>query len=361
MTETGPNQARDDGPPEDAPAFRRLLAVSTTAVGDTLLSTPALRLLRRSFPRAELDLLVHARYQDLLARNPNFDRLFTYRNNSLARGWLAMRLGRVPYDRVLIFHANESIKKLLPKLTYSQALNVQDWDDESLLLRSIPVGYEVHTIVRRQAMVRSLGGPPIDSGVHMDLFLGADDHRRADEFLVQAGLDNAKFACLHPGAADPYKCWPAERFGVVAAYLRDRYGLRVVITGVAVELAVYEALCQAAGEGGQEFRPAWAADLPLRTLAAVLKRAEILVTNDTGPLHLALTQGTPSVSLFVPTDAATIGPFEAGPDHAAIQKGRPCEPCDTKKCQRLDCMDLISVEEVIAEIDRLLAGKGKAA
>lgn len=359
MNEPGADRANGGGP--EPAEFRRLLAVSTTAVGDTLLSTPTLRLLRQSFPGAELDLLVHGRCQDLLIRNPNYDRLFTYRNNSLVRGWLAMRLGRVPYDRVLIFHANESIKKLLGKLTYGEALNVQDWDDESLLLRSIPVGYEVHTIVRRQDMVRSLGGPAVDVGVHMDLVLGADDHRRAEEFLVRAGLDNAKFACLHPGAADPYKCWPAERFGTVAAYLREHYDLRVVVTGVAVELAIYEAVCRAAGQGGQEPAPAWAADLPLRTLAAVLARADILVTNDTGPLHLALTQGTPSVSLFVPTDAATIGPFEAGPNHAAIQKKRPCDPCDTKKCQRLDCMDLISVDEVVAEIDRLLAGRGDAA
>ncbi|MBU0516733.1 MAG: glycosyltransferase family 9 protein [Proteobacteria bacterium] len=360
MINHGPDKANGDGP--EPPDFRRLLAVSTTAVGDTLLSTPALRLLRRSFPEAELDLLVHGRCQDLLALNPNFDRLFTFRNNSLARGWLAMRLGRVPYDRVLIFHANESIKKLLKKLTYAEALNVQDWDDEALLLRSIPVGYEIHTIVRRQVMVGSLGGPGIDAGVHMDLVLGAADLRRAEDFLVQSGLENEKFACLHPGAADPYKCWPAERFGVVAAHLRDQYALRVVVTGVAVETAIFESVKQAAGEGGgRNSDLVWAADLPLRTLAAVLKRAEILVTNDTGPLHLALTQGTPSVSLFVPTDAATIGPFQAGSDHVALQKSRPCEPCDTKRCRRLDCMDLISVDEVIAEIDRLPAGKGGAA
>jgi ADP-heptose:LPS heptosyltransferase len=337
--------------PGPDPDFRRLLAVSTTAVGDTLLSTPALRLLRAAWPQAFLDLLVHQRCQDLFAHNPNYDRLFTYRNNSLARGWLALRLGRVGYDRVLILHANESIKKLLPRLTYGQALNVQEWNDEGLGLASFSVGYEVHTILRRQMMVRSLGGLDRDVGVHLDLPLGDEDHRAAEAYLREAGVADEKFACLHPGAADPYKCWPTERFGAVAAHLRQRYGLRVLVTGVGVETNLFQAVAQAAGEDGL----VWAADLPLRVLTAVLARAEILVTNDTGPMHLALTQNTPSVSLFVPTDAATIGPFQAGPKHAAIQKTRPCEPCRTKKCDQPDCMELIEVSEVLGEVDRLLS------
>ncbi len=336
--------------PGPDPDFRNLLAVSTTAVGDTLLSTPALRLLRASFPGAVLDLLVHYRCQDLFAHNRNYDRLFTYRNNSLARGWLAMRLGRTAYDRAIILHANESIKKLLSRLTYGLALNVQEWDDERLMLSSVPVGYEVHTILRRQTMVRSLGGLDRDVGVHLDLTLGAEDHRAAELFLEKVGVGDQKFACLHPGAADPYKCWPAERFGAVAAHLVQKYGLRVLVTGVGVETNLFTAVARAAGDDGL----IWAADLPLRVLGAVLARAEILVTNDTGPLHLALTQNTPSVSLFVPTDAATIGPFQAGPCHVAIQKTRPCEPCQTKKCDQLDCMDLISVSEVVGEVDRLL-------
>jgi ADP-heptose:LPS heptosyltransferase len=339
--------AATDRPPD----FRHLLAVSTTAVGDSLLSTPALRLLRAAFPEAVIDLLVHGRCRDLFALNKNYDRLFTYRNNSLARGWLATRLARVAYDRVLVLHANESIRKMLARLTYGQALNVQEWDDEGLMLSSVEVGYEVHTILRRQIMIRSLGGIDADVGVHMDLPLGSEDHRAAEAFLGRAGVADEKFACLHPGAADPYKCWPAERFGAVAAHLRRRHGLRVMVTGVGDEKSLFEAVGRAAG--GDDL--VQATDLPLRVLTALLARARVLVTNDTGPLHLALTQNTPSLSLFVPTDAATIGPLQAGPNHVAIQKDRPCQPCLTKKCQRLDCMDLISVDEVLTEVDRLLS------
>ena len=280
--------------------YKRILAVSTTALGDTLLSTPALRAIRHSFPRARLDLLVHRRSQDLLKNNPNFDRIFFYRNNPLARAGLTASMALNKYDKVFILHANKNVKKLLKHLRYGLAHNVQEWDDEGLRLESIPVGYDVHTIGRRLAMVEKAGGT-IETGPEMDFILDDFDQRAADNWLEQRGIDKDQpLACLHPGAADPYKEWPAERFGEVARFLADKHGFRIIVSGVGRERCIFEIVRR---ESGQEID--FAKDLSLGTLAALIGKL-----GDAGI----------RVSLFVEPDPAhLVGDFDETRIHNYIR------------------------------------------
>ena len=334
-----------DGPAQP----KRILALSTTALGDTLLSTPALRAIRHSFPQAHLDLLVHRRSKDLVKNSPHPDRVIFYRNNGLTRLGLAIASITHGYDLVFILHANTNIKKLLRFLKYRRAVNVQEWDDPKLRLESVQVGYDIHTISRRLRMVEKMGGS-IDTGPGMEFHLDDRDRAAALAWLESRGVDpETPLACIHPGAADKYKIWPADRFGAVARHLTLKHGLRVIVTGVGRERDIFEAVQRSSGQ-----QLDFAVDFPLGALAALIGRSRILVTNDTGPLHVAITQNTASVSLFGSTDAATIGPFQVPDFHLAIQKERTCSPCLTKRCRNPVCMAQIEPDEVFAAVDLVL-------
>jgi ADP-heptose:LPS heptosyltransferase len=108
-------------------------------------------------------------------------------------------------------------------------------------------------------------------------------------------------------------------------------------------------------------RRAWASagELPLVALPALLRRARLLVTGDTGPMHLAVAVGTPVVALFAVSDPAVSGPCQDLDRHVVIRKWRTCDPCLSKNCPYAEpiCMDNISVDEVAAAVDGILGRK----
>lgn len=312
--------------PKPHPITGRVLVVSTTALGDTLWATPSLKALR---PHCSyLAVLTSALGAEALKHNPAIDQIYVLKNL-----WsLRKALRKERFDTVLVFHTSQRI--VLPLVASLGASKIAgttgiNKDLDHLLTHPISPRYE-HEIVRRLRIT----GVPLPKDQTLSFFLQPEER-----LSPRAG---GPWIAIHPGSNDRYKRWPTENFIALGKQLREA-GYAILITGNSKE----SALMQEVAEG----IPGAHIDEPrsLRSFAALLEQMDLLVSNDTGPTHLAWALGKPAISLFVPTDPHLSGPHQA-PQGVAIARPPTCAPCMKRACRSPFCFLQIGVNEVITKI-----------
>lgn len=345
------DRRRPDPDELGSPAIARILVISSTAIGDTLLSTPAIRSLRQAYPKARIVLLVNAAYQGLFASNPDIDGTVVYPGGYRRFFRLAQELRRERFDLVAILHGNEPQATPLAYLSgarwrfkwpnnnrfrflLSNVEPVKSWDD-------FP-----HGIDQRLAVAHAAGATGNDR--HMVMPVSDAAHRSVDDFLArQHGIaDGVPVAGFQVGASTTSRRWRPERYAELGRQLLAMYpALRIVITGSPQERGLAEQVARAIGDDRVAVT---AGEVKLADMPALVQRFAWLVTPDTGIMHLALAVGTPIVGLFAAAHWSRSGPSSDLDRHIVIQKWRTCEPCLGKRCQYVapPCMDNITVGEV---------------
>jgi heptosyltransferase-2 len=322
-------------------------------VGDAVLALPAVAAVRRGFPGSELWVAARSGAGDIFAAAGLADRTVTLpEGNDLASIRQAAReLGGRSLDAGLLL-TNSFGSALL----FYLARIPERWgyaaDGRSLLLtravRRKRPGVPRHHVHYYLDLVAGLGieaSPP-----ELRLSVSPEDSEAARLRLRELGLDPSRpLVILCPGASyGPAKRWPAERFARTAALLRERRGAEVLVIGSAPELELAESIrSRLAG------KPAvLTGQTSLRELMGLIGRATLLISNDTGPMHLANALGVPVVGVFGPTDPIATGPLR--PPSRVVKKDVPCWPCRYRECP-LDhrCMKLILPEEVAAAAESI--------
>jgi ADP-heptose:LPS heptosyltransferase len=185
-----------------------------------------------------------------------------------------------------------------------------------------------------------------------EIFLTEAERNAARDLLARtmgfAG-EGRTVVAIHPGATWPAKHWPAERFGGLAARIREA-GHAVILLGGPRDGDTLAAVQRAAGCDV----PALLA-LPLRTLAAVTADCAAFVGNDAGPMHISAAVGTPTIGLFGPGEENIWFPYDRAAGHAALRVDVPCHPCHLDVCTRegeghMECMRLLTVERVASAV-----------
>jgi ADP-heptose:LPS heptosyltransferase len=159
-----------------------------------------------------------------------------------------------------------------------------------------------------------------------------------------------RYAVLMPGTNWPTKMWPVERFAALVAPLRERLGLQTVVAGGpdTVELA-------AKVPGATNL----AGKTNLRQLVALLEGAELVVANDSGPMHIAAALGRPLVTPYGPTNPVRTGPYRR-PD-TVVRIDIPCSPCYSRRCSHQSCLQWLGIEPVLAMAEQQLGNRGEGA
>jgi lipopolysaccharide heptosyltransferase II len=203
----------------------------------------------------------------------------------------------------------------------------------------------VHAVDRYLDLVRQLG-VTTDRTVTFPLPERINEREWADGLWEGENLHASQRICvLHPAARWETKRWPAERFARLADQLSQKDGLRVILVGGADEVRLIHEVRRQMKQDALNLVGATS----LRQLAALLRRVSLLVTNDSGPMHLAAALGTPVVALFGPTDPRRVGPYGEG--HCVLRKAVDCSRCSRGHCARAGaCMKAIEVEEVAAAV-----------
>lgn len=341
-----PRTKRSDGP-------RRILIVSTTGLGDTLWATPAIKALRSSFPTAYIGALTSTIGYEVLSGNRHLDDIFVVQEPPLFPLLKLYRtLRKKKFETILIFHTSQR-----PVLPFCHLLRPTDMIGttginkgfDHLLTKVLPKN-EVHELQRRLDIAAAAGAHTLNPS--LELFINEDDEKSINQFLQKHKLlSYLPIICMHPGAKDTFKQWPPESFIEIGNRLSQQLGAQIIITGTAAEEPLVK-------EIARQIPGAIAAAgvFTLKTLAALLKRANLMITNDTGPMHIAYAMNTPTIALFSPTDPKLCGPYFAQ-KALPIAKPRACNPCLRKKCLEPFCMLQIHPDEVFEAAQTFLHHK----
>lgn len=333
---------------------QQILVRGPNWLGDAVMCEPALRGLRRLFPQASITLLVKPAVAGLFQSHPAVDRVFLYddkgRHAGLAGKWrLAADLRREAFDLAVLFQ-NAFEAALLTALAGIRRRYGYATDGRSLLL-SDPVARPnrrspVHQVEYYWNLLKPLGltGDP----VRPELFVSAEEERRMAERLAQTGITAEDVVIgVNPGSTyGGAKRWLPDRFAESAQRLcvsLSASGRRpaVMLIGARGE----EALGRDIASRLSVRTAVLSGATTIRELMAAIKRCHVLLTNDTGPMHIAAAFGVPVVAIFGPTDWRTTSPF--GAEHALLRHPVECAPCMLRECP-IDhrCMTGVTVEQV---------------
>lgn len=330
-----------------------ILIVRLGALGDVVHAIPAAAALRAAFPDARIDWLVEAKHREIVDLVTVIDRVIPVRRASFA-GW------------------SEAVG-LLRRSRYDVALDLQGLMKSAVFARASGaarvIGFSIWHLREKTARPFYSQTGSDDAGAHViqkNLRLletvGVKDDRilfplahveSAAVASVRAALGGATpFALINPGAAWPNKRWPPDRFGEVAAFLRDVRGLPSFVLWGPGEESLARAVADASSGAARPAPPTSISDL-----LALSREASLLVSGDTGPLHIAAAAGTPTVAVFGPTDPARNGPWSR--DDAVISRYEGCGCHYDRTCHQSDwCLAGITVAEVTAAIQQRLSIHG---
>jgi lipopolysaccharide heptosyltransferase II len=338
-----------------ADAVRSILVMRLYFLGDVLLSTPVIEALKRRFPDASLSLLIKKRAREIVTNNPFVDELIEYDAVERYHGprWaarLALDLRRRRFDLAVDLTGDVRTSWLLLAIEPRYRVGFNHVGLGFLLDRAIPYRATGHGVDHLLAAVGPLGAVLEDPVPRM--YLTGDERVAARALLAELRLSGGRgFLGLAPGANWAFRRWPPARFGELAARAHAELGLSSVVTGSRADSElVGEVVAASAGSA-----LSLAGRLSVREFAAVAAEARAVVANDSGPLHIAASVGTPVVGLFGPNTPEIYGPRGAP---SRIVWGRPpCSPCRQKRCARPDdpCMASITVDEVFEALRSLLS------
>ncbi len=329
----------------------RILLVRFSSLGDVLLTTPLIRVLRARYPAATLTALTKQEWAPLLSANPHLDEVIT-----IARGQSLVPLARAiraaGFTHRLDLHASVRTRmlRLLVPGTW------QGFDarrrERTALIRRREDRYRDHVPVAERYFEAAAGLGVQPDGKPAELFVSPAAEARAEEWLARQGLSGELVACA-PGAAHATKRWPQQQWQQFLATLTARGRVPVIIGGAAERDLGRHLVKQVEGRAASA-----AGELDLQATAALLHRTSLLVSGDTGAMHMATAVGTPVVALFGPTVEA-FGFFPYRGISTVIQREMPCRPCSSKGTPRCPlghhrCMSEIHPEQVLEQAERLI-------
>ena len=330
-------------------------------IGDAVMTIPALRALKRSLPGASLSLLVKPWVAPLFEKDPDIDEIIEYSDEY--RGLAGkLRLARIlryhDFDSAVLFQ-NAFDAALITFLAGIKSRIGYSRDGRGFLLtQAIPcdaAARGLHHIDYYLDLIKKAGFTGRSDQPW--LFLDLEERERARAVLE--GLKRPVIA-LNPGAAyGSSKRWLPERFAGVAARVITELNGSVVVLGGPNEAGIADDILKHvdASLAAPSSLLNLAARTGLRELMALIAESDILVTNDSGPMHIGYAVGTPLVAIFGSTSPEHTGPV--GKTDRVIRKSIACSPCFERECRKneLACMDLITADEVYAEVRELAFAK----
>ena len=318
-------------------------------VGDLVMATPVLTDLRRHYPHASITAMCRTPLCELLKEDASIDELFCFTKPQ--NDFLRRELKRNVIDKII--RGKYDLGILLPN-SFSSAW----WFWQGKVKRRIGFAKGLrtpllsdavarpkqpeHLVVTYKRLLEPLGIPISDTKPR--LYVSDAETARAHELLYQRGYKKGKkLVGINPGAAyGSAKCWPPERFRELALNLLIDKDVYVVFFGDTSTASLVKDICQGL--------PKYAMDLAgitsLRELACIIKSCDLLITNDSGPMHIGAAFEIPMIALFGSTDDLATGPY--GHPEAVINKRVSCAPCFKRVCPiDFRCMKQITVDEVL--------------
>jgi len=334
----------------------KILIIKPSSLGDIVHSLPFLDVIKKRFPASEIHWIIFEGFEGLLEGHPMIDKLWVINKDS----W--KEIGRAKDTLSEISTFVRGLKKerfdlvidlqgllrsgLITAATGSPVrIGFKEAREGSSLFytKKVAGGRDIHAVDRYLKIAEFLGCDISKVAFPFPPFKKASSFESiVSSFILHPSslVPNQGYIVIVPGARWKTKKWPPPKFGKLASLLP----IKSVIVGGKSDVPVADEIV--ALSDGKSYSLAGKTDL--KELVAVIKGSEFLVTNDSGPMHIAAALGIPVFAIFGPTDPARTGPYGKG--HTVIKADIACAPCFRKSCDDLKCMDSISAEKVFETI-----------
>ena len=324
---------------------RSILIVNPFGIGDVLFTTPLVRAVRRAFPDSRIGYLCNRRTESLLRNNPHLDDLYVYERDEIVRMWRSSRgmwlrhlawfirqIVRAKFDFVIDLSLNERYSFILRLLGVRRCVGFDYRHRGRFLSDAMPIdGYHDVHVVEYYRRLLWLLGILMDEG-DLECRLADEDEAWAGSWLRERRLDDDRpLIGMVPaggvswGIGAPFRRWTAEGFAELGDLLAERYNARILLFGEPSDAAICDDVSRLMARTPLNA----SGQTTLGQFIALLKRLTLVVCNDGGPLHLAVSQGTKTVSIFGPVDPRVYGPYppESGRHQVVYSAELRCRPC----------------------------------
>ncbi|MCD6326913.1 lipopolysaccharide heptosyltransferase II [bacterium] len=338
-------------------APKRILVVKTHAIGDLLMVTPSIRAIRLLFPDAHISALTGKWSAPILVGNPDIDELLEFPDEALfghkigALSRLSRGLRALRFDLATIFQPSAPVQMLIALAGVPERIGFDLNGSGASLTRALAWSPNSERFIGDYYMdiPRALGFT--GDAPHSVLAL-ADEERAAasHKYLAPSLTQDDKIVAVCPGGGNnprdsvPQKLWPAERFAHVAEVLARETGARILLLGGRADVDVLDAVASHLSHNA--IRPVGTS---LRELACLISSCDLIISNDSAPVHIAAALSVPCVAIYGPSNPHAVAP-NASTSHIVASEA-PCSPCYSNErfpgCAEPYCMEGISVDTVL--------------
>ncbi len=330
-------------------AAPKILIVRLSALGDTLMSTPVAQALREAFPNAYIGWVVETRCAPVVEGNPFINRVHCWDKTLKGFGAIVREIRREGYELALDVQGllKSALIPWLARIPYRVGFADAREGASRFLTHPIPPPPPVPFASHRNLQLLSALGIPVDPKRHRLFFPLTDSNRQiAAQKLTSLGIEPKRFAVLAPATTRPQKHWIETRWSELAERLWREMNLPSVLLGGRSDLPLLERIAK-----NCKAPLPIICDLSLKDAVAVIEMASVLVGPDSFPIHAALAVRTPTIALFGPNDPFR---FRSEDGILVLDHDLPCRPCRRRPTcgGAFTCMALITVDEVVAAIER---------
>ncbi len=338
------------------PIPRKILIVRTDRIGDVVLSLPMIAALKSIVPNADVAFLLRSYTKDLVADQPGLDRVLLYDRAGVQKkfGEMLSEIRSEQFDAVVVTYPTLRLALLvfLARIPWRIGTGYRWYS----FLFNKPIFEHRRTAEKHEAeynlSLLRVFGDVVEKNPSPKLMLGRGNDEEAMEVLNGMHIgQGSPLVILHPGSGGSARDWKPEMFGDLAGRL-TKEGMNVVVTGGLGEEELVRTVVRYSGNSAKALSRA----LPLLTLAALIRKAQVFVSNSTGPLHIAAAVGTPVVAFYPPIRQCS--PTRWGPltDRKVVFEPRTadCPRCKGGPCESNDCMDLITVDVVEKAVNSMM-------
>ncbi|PVZ83742.1 glycosyl transferase [Serratia sp. S1B] len=325
--------------------FESILVYSTTALGDYMFNSPALRAIRQRYPRARITLVAHPKYRKLLTRRDFYDDVLFWNNKVAGMFSLVKQAKQYQPQLAVLLHSHAPYDiasaamagcQYIVRDNYAKPIGrLADW-----LVFGLDF-FDEHVIARKMKLVETLGATTDDTKMALPC-----------HYETEPKQDGRIRVGFQLGASTLERCWPPEYYAALAQKLLatdDR--IEIVLIGSEQEIPLADALMQNVDTTSAEKITSFVGKTTLPQLLGVIASMDLLVTGDTGPFHLAISLRVPTLSLFVTEDPRLSGPYQDRDRHDYIYL--PLH--DPKVTDKEKPLKAITVEEVYGHVINKLA------
>jgi lipopolysaccharide heptosyltransferase II len=334
----------------------KLLVIKLRAVGDVILSTATLPNLRAAFPEATIDFLVERSCRDVIEGNEHVDNVIAFSKTWMNGAKILLDLRRARYGMVIDLFGNPR-SALMTFASGARYRVGYDFRGRSYAYNILvkPRGAEVHNVEFNLDALRRIGVPAITKSPYFPLAEADREFARIE--AGKLGLTGRLVIGFNPGTNRPTERWPEEKFAELGALLAGRRSARICVFWGPGEKPLADAIAGRIGEAAVVAPPT-----SLKQLGAMFERCSLVVSNDTGPMHIAAALGIPTVGIFGPVNPLLQGPYGENAGYARKEE-LSCLGCNYDATCPIGnpCMTELDAEKVFGVVEELIdrCGLGK--